>query len=265
MNIREYLNCKSSYAPINREERNLAAILYHVLLLNDNLGQFLALIECPFDVLESEMGIYVEYAYPRDLWSRIGDNETKKGLILALLKPTNADELQEMTVSEFNRHFGAVPQPSTKHIQSPGLWSVSRFDTTIEDDDEFLKTCMFKWAFNAKPDIVIHTSRDEAVCIEAKLVSSEGMYPQSGVEKKIFRSRGLEYVSQTSLQRYLMEDLLGIDTWFVFLAQKTRQSIATHRVVTWKDVFASLDLSRVPGFMEEMISSTGSKTSRAAG
>ena len=48
-----------------------------------------------------------------------------------------------------------------------------------------------------------------------------------------------------------MEDLLGIDTWFVFLVQKTRQSAETHRVVTWKDVFASLDLSRVPHFMAE--------------
>ncbi|MBA7619585.1 hypothetical protein ES703_26924 [subsurface metagenome] len=262
-NIREYLDCNSSYSAINREERNLAAILYHLLLSNNNLDRFLALIECPFDVVESEMGIYLEYAYPRDLWSQIKDNTTKRGLVLELLQASNMDALQGMSVLEFNRYFGAVPQPSTRYVQSPGLWSVSRFDRTIEDDDEFLRVCMFKWAFNAKPDIVIHTSRDRAVCIEAKLESSEGQYPQSGGEKRIFRSRGLEYVSQTNLQRYLMENLLGIDTWFVFLVQKTGQSSDSHQLLLWKDVFRSLDLSDIPRFMRETISAVTASASGA--
>jgi len=254
MNIREYLNWNRSYSAINREERNLAAVFYHVLLLKGNLSQFLGLIKCPFEVLQSEMGIYLEYAFIRDLWSQIKDNDTKRGLILELLKPTNTQELQDMSVSEFNRHFGAVPKPSKKYIQSPGLWSVPRFDSTIEDDDEFMNVCMFKWAFNAKPDIVIHTSRDEAVCIEAKLESSEGRYPQAGGEKKIFKSPGLEYVRQTRLQKYLMEDLLGIRTQFVFLVQRTGQTSETHQVLLWADVFKSLDVSGLPGFMREMIS-----------
>jgi len=253
MNIREYLNWDSGYSAINREERNLAAILYHVLLLEDNLSQFLALIQCPFEVLESEMGIFLEYAYVRDLWSQIKDNDTKRGLILELLKPVNVQELREMDVSGFNRYFGAVPKPSSKHIQSPGLWSLPRYDRTIEDDDEFLRICMFKWAFNAKPDIVIHTSRDEAVCIEVKLESSEGQYPQSGGEKRIFRRRGLEYVRQTSLQTYLMEDLLGIETQFVFLVRKPGQTSDSHQRLLWEDVFRSLDLSDIPRFMRETI------------
>ena len=253
MNIRQYLNWTSSFTAINREERNLAAVLYHVLLLEDNLTRFLALIECPFDVVEPEMAIFLEYAYPRDLWSQIKDNTTKRGLILELLKPSNMDALQAMSVCDFNKHFGAVPRPSVKYVQSPGLWSVSRFNETIRDDDEFLKTCMFKWAFNAKPDIVIHTSRDQAICIEAKLKSSEGQYPQSGSEKRIFGSRGLEYLKQTALQRYLMEDLLGIKTQFVFLVQKPGEASDTHELLLWKDVFGSLDVRGLPQFMHEII------------
>ena len=253
-NIRKYLNWDSSYSAINREERNLAAVLYHVLLVEDNLRRFLALIQCPFEVLESEMGIFLEYAYIRDLWSDIEDNGTKRGLILELLKPTNVRELSETCALEFNRYFGAVPKPSSKYIQSPGRWSVPRFDSTIEDDNEFLKVCMFKWAFNAKPDIVIHASRDEAVCIEAKLESVESHYPQAAREKEIFRSRGLEYVRQTGLQKYLMEDLLGIRTQFVFLVQKPGQASGTHQVLLWEDAFKSLDVSALPGFMQEMIS-----------
>ena len=253
MNIRQYLNWTKSYTAINREERNLAAVLYHVLLLEDNLTRFLALIECTFQVVESEKAIFVEYAYPRDLWSRIRDNTPKRGLILELLKPSNMSALQEMSVFDFNKHFGAVPRPSVKYVQSPGLWSVPRFDRTIKDDDEFLKTCIFKWAFNAKPDIVIHTSKDEAVCIEAKLKSSEGQYPQSGSEKTIFKSRGLDYVRQTALQRYLMQDLVGIETQFVFLVEKPAKTSYTHELLFWKDVFSSLDVSGLPQFMHEII------------
>jgi len=131
---------------------------------------------------------------------------------------------------------------------------VPRFDSTIEDDNEFLKVCMFKWAFNAKPDIVIHASRDQAVCIEAKLESVESHYPQAAREKEIFRSRGLEYVRQTGLQKYLMEDLLGIRTQFVFLVQKKSQASGTHQVLLWEDAFKSLDVSALPGFMQEIIS-----------
>ena len=128
-----------------------------------------------------------------------------------------------------------------------------RFDRTIKDDDEFLKTCIFKWAFNAKPDIVIHTSKDEAVCIEAKLKSSEGQYPQSGSEKRIFGSRGLGYVRQTGLQRYLMQDLLGIETQFVFLVEKPAETSHTHELLLWKDAFRSLDVSGLPRFIHEII------------
>jgi len=264
-NIREYLNWDSSYSAINREERNLAAILYHVLLLKDNLTRFLSLVGCPYEMLEAEMGIFLEYAYLRDLWSQMKDNDTRRGLILALLKPTRMLELVGMSVSEFNNYFGAVPRPSSKYVQSPGRWSVPRFAGTIEDDNEFLRVCMFKWAFNAKPDIVIHTSRDEAVCVEAKLESVESHYPRAARDKEIFRSRGLEYVRQTGLQKYLMEDLLGIRTQFVFLVQKKSQTSETHQVLRWEDVFKSLDVRGLPGFMQQMIQAIESKVLEGGG
>ncbi|TKJ29649.1 MAG: hypothetical protein CEE40_07880 [Chloroflexi bacterium B3_Chlor] len=174
------------------------------------------------------------------------------------MEPLNVNELRKMDTVDFNRHFGAVPKPSSTYIQSPGLWSVPRYDKTIENNSEFLKVCMFKWAFNAKPDIVIHTSRDHAVCIEAKFKSPESSYPQQATEKKIFQSRNLGYVKQTSLQEYLMEDLLGIETQFVFLVQKVGQTSKTHKSFLWTDVFKVLDVSDVPGFMRELISTTES-------
>lgn len=252
-NIRSHLSWEKNYAVINREERNLAAVFYHVLLLKDNLSRFLEMINCRFAVKNEEMGIYFEYAFIRDLWFQVNDNETKRYLILTLLKPRNERKLRALSILEFNGFFGAVPKPSQKYIQSPGKWSLTRYHKTIADDQEFLKVCKFKWSFNAKPDIVIHASRDQAVCIEAKFKSAEGVYPKKQAEVTIFKDRGLDPVSQTHLQEYLMQTLLGINTQFVFLVNKANQDSPTHKVVLWKEVFDILDTTGIPSFMHEVI------------
>ena len=111
---------------------------------------------------------------------------------------------------------------------------------TIGDPAEVPRTCMFKWSFNAKPDIVIHADRDRALCIEAKLESGEGQYPASASEKAIFDKLGLPRVSQTRLQRYLMEDMLGIETEFLFLIPELTSHATDHRMVTWATAFLRL-------------------------
>lgn len=256
-NVRSFLNWRDGYFAINREERNLAAILYHLLLLEDYLGSFLASISCPFSVEPTELGIYFEYSYLRDLWYNIGDgedgNEVKRRLIYTFLRPGSLPELERMSVFEFNSHFGAVPRASRKTIQSPGNWSMDRFRERFTDSDEFLRVCKFKWSFNTKPDIVIHTSHDTAVCIEAKYESGEGSYPGKPSEVEEFQRRSIRPVSQTALQKYLMEDLLGIETQFVFLVQKPTAKSETHTDMLWKDAFSSLKLGSAPFFIREWI------------
>lgn len=52
MNIREMLNFSHNYSYINREERNLAVLLYHALLTDDNIRRFIALLDdCKVDVM----------------------------------------------------------------------------------------------------------------------------------------------------------------------------------------------------------------------
>jgi len=88
---------------------------------------------------------------------------------------------------------------------------------------------------------VIHLSKDRAICIEAKLESGEGHYPSKPSEEVIFKQRGLEKCTQTSIQKYMMEELLGIETNFVFLVQKSNVSSDSHDVITWQKVFSNLD------------------------
>jgi len=260
MNIRNYLDFNNGYYSINREERNLAAIFYNLLLQTDNLKRFLDTISCQFPINNKEMAIYFEYAFLRDIWFNIDKpgieierkNLIKRNTIIEFLKPLNRSELSKMSVLEFNKYFGAVPRPSTTDIQSPGNWSIRFYDKNIEDHNEFLKVCKFKWCFNAKPDIVIHTTNDTAICIEAKLESNEGKYPSNEKEKEIFKRRELELVGQLFIQKMIMDELLGLQTKYIFLVQK-RTPTDTHDTYTWKDIFSKLDKSNCPRFVSEWI------------
>ena len=264
-NIREFVGFKDSYYKINREERNLSAILYHLLLSKDNLHKFLSLIGCPnISAKIDEIEIYFEYAFLRDLWNIIDNedmnlkecNAKKRNLIYSFLKPNNFKTLEKMSNDEFNKYFGAVPEGKASNIiQSPSNWSVSRYWQNIVDDHEFLKVTKFKWAFNIKPDIVIHTSLNEAICIECKLESKEAYYPSVNTEAKIFKSRDIGKVPQTKIQEYLMNDLLGISTHFIYLVQKGESTSQSYDMLTWKDVLSKMCLDNSPKFIVNWIKS----------
>ena len=252
-NIRSFIELDKPYTTFNREERNLAAIFFHVLNLGDNTDRFLRAAGCRPLEPSWEPAIYYEFALLRDIWwTQIHTEAMKRTTILRFLPTSEHHRLQRCTTEEFNSHFGAVPRPSTKYIQSPSTWSVPRFDGNIGDNQEFLATCMFKWAFNAKPDLVIQTGPDRCVCIEAKLESGEGRYPGGKNDKAVFRRRGLAPVTQTELQRYTMVDLLGFDTDFVLLAQRESRS-STHRFLTWKSAFEAMEVKDLPTYMKQTV------------
>jgi len=87
-------------------------------------------------------------------------------------------------------------------IESPSNWSASRLSETFDDNDELLRTCIFKWAFNVKPDLAVQTPQGRVLVVEAKWVSVEGTYPSASLEKEILNTRGLPRVSQTQVQRF---------------------------------------------------------------
>ena len=254
-NIRKFAEITENYSKFNCEERNYAAILYHLFLQPGNLDRFLKLIGSKAEVVREEFGIYFEYSYLRDLWSKLEDNDKKRELIRTFLLLRSAGQIFSKTIYEFNSYFGAVREPSRDYIQSPGTWSLKRYAPNIKDNEDLLNICKFKWSFNAKPDIVINTSRDTAICIEAKSESGEGFYPQKSDEVAIFKERGISRVGQTELQKYFMEHLLGIETDFVFLVKKGVPASSSHKVITWEKLFSCLDLDGAPQFIFEMIES----------
>ena len=255
MDIRKYFGWEKPYYLVSREERNLCAVLYYLLLSNNNLSRFLDWLGATSANAEVP-AIYFEYSHLRDIWHGIGDNQEKKqSYILDALSYPLDHQLRAASFYDFNSYFGAVKEPSRKYIQSPGNWAISRYDHTIRDNDEFLRVSRFKWCFNAKPDIVIHLGDDKAICIEGKFESGEGFYPGTEKDKAAFSCRSIDPVSQTEIQRYIFE-LLGIDCDFFFLVANVGNGAnaeGSHRPISWQDVFGVLDRTGAPTFISAWV------------
>lgn len=246
---------QTQYWQVNREERFYAALLFSTLLSNrTNLGIFLnylsdiqKLPSCNIDQCE----LYYEYTYLRDMWFNIGrKNDEKKEMILSFLNLTNSNELRKMSVPEFNAFFG-TSRPSNDDIMSPGTWSIPKYSSHISNDVEFEKTCMFKWSFNAKPDLVIHLDKNNIVCIEAKLESGEGQYPSSQKDRDIFLKRLKNLISQTDLQKYMFENILKLKQFpFFLLKARTGQPRCE---ITWIEVFNKLSIEHMHPFIKKGI------------
>lgn len=257
MNIRKQVGFQGTYAEINREERNYAAILYAALLSDDNLVHFVELVEASLiHKRDDRFGLYFEYSFLRDLWNHIDGenaNNLKRKLILSNLNLSIEDDVGNMSIQEFNRFFGVAGTPSNVYIQSPSGWSIRKYHPNIENHDDFLNICKFKWSFNIKPDLVIHLNQEEVICVEIKYTAGEGSYPSSSVDKKIFSERGLPRVMQTELQQYMMEELLGYRTSFVYLVYKPSER-DNNTELTWTEVFECIDTASMPVFVHDMIS-----------
>lgn len=251
MNIRQIIGLNPRYAEINREERNYAALFYHALLINENLEYFMA--KCGVnESIGEDFGIYFEYSMLRDLWHQIKTDQVKKEILEKKLAISNIDEVLSKPTIEINRYFGVMGKPSGNEIQYPGHWAIVKYNLTVHDNQDFFKICKFKWSFNIKPDIVIHLSKDRAICIETKYESGEGQYPSQEKDRRIFDERKLSRVGQMELQKYMMEDLLGIKTDFVFLVFKKTPS-DTHKVLTWAEAFQGMKLGNLPLFARDML------------
>jgi len=259
-NIRQIAKLNPRYSEIVREERNYAAVLYHALMDRDNLRTFLSQIGITDGVTE-DFGVYFEYSMLRDLWNQIDDNAidanaVKRDIIRGFLRMDGIADILQKDVYEINRFFGVAGNPSRDCIQYPGRWAMAKYDPNIPDTDNegFLRTCRFKWAFNIKPDLVIHLSKDRAVCIEAKYESGEGSYPGSEREKAIFKRRGLPGVGQLDIQRYMMTELLGIQTDFVYLvfdgSTPPQNGVLT---ITWREAFLHINTSGYASFLRDML------------
>lgn len=275
MSLRQMIQGASSterpYYEFNREERHLAGILFHILALTGLRERALKALECDWKINDAEFGVYLEYSYPRDAWhSKSKELETKsvetannwkRETILRLLNRSDRSiessfpSLRGRTAAkDFNAFFIEEHRCSHEYIQSPANWSLKRLADSVPDNDALVDACVLKWAFRVKPDIVIHTDNQHAVCLELKLESTEGTYPAAGSERKILEKRRLYGrgdfrfpMRQRRLQEILMKDLLGLESIFWFIT--TRDDLGD-RTLAWKELLNRLSpLPELPLYM----------------
>jgi len=169
-------------------------------------------------------------------------------LITQLLDTADVRALGGTSTAAWNEHFGRAGKTlSTKHMQSRGWWALTRYDPHIADDDEFVKTTRFKWSWKIKPDLVVHTTLDHALVIEAKLESGEGRYPANTADRAVFIHRQLDPVPQTALQQHMLK-VLGVTTKSVCVVNKANIAPTGFQQLLWYEVFAALDLTGLPTF-----------------
>lgn len=243
--LRHRLGVTEDYVHYCREERNFAAVLYHLLLDEQRLRAFLDLIGVEA-VDGSEPRAYFEYAHPRDLWAEMGRRETeadarnqryREAIVAMLQSPHVALPTDCKAFNEFFIGLGSKAA-SANHIQMPARWSDAQFDAWCQAGGRrfAMRACMLKWAFNAKPDLVLHLGDDRVVCIEAKLESGVGAY-RAGEGNPL----GGFDMTQTQLQEFILQDLLGYETTFVIVSKNLKgRTDAPWRRYTWHEVFEAM-------------------------
>ena len=243
-NLRQQLGISEDYVRYCREERNFAAVLYHLLLDEKRLEAFLDLI----GVSAPEGGVarvYFEYADLRDLWaaSKQGDDveaqnqRYREAIVFMLGRPDLALPVDCKAFNEFFIGQGSKAASAT-YIQMPSRWSDSQFLKwfDIGGNDFAKRACKLKWAFNAKPDLVLHLVHDRVVCIEAKLESGVGAY-----RVKADQPAGCFDMTQTELQEFILQDLLGYAADFVIISKGHKDAPkAPWRRYTWHEVFEAM-------------------------
>ena len=153
-------------------------------------------------------------------------------------------------VNRLNSMF--IRSPSKTFLQSPANWQLLHFGhpQARMSDADVIAACKLKWAFKAKPDLVLQPTPDMALCIELKLESGEGTYPAEPAERRLLRERKLYFeggklpfpMRQTDLQRELMFCLFGERKASLLLVQK-RTLVNRAGIIAWRDL---IELLRVP-------------------
>ncbi len=251
----------SPYFQFNREERNHAAILYHLLLTGtENLKTFLNLLGQPeTDVSSCEL--YFEYAFLRDMWHNMPETQ-KREWILSKLPSLRKELTEAKTTAEWNSFFEVrTKRASQDKIQSPANWVTKRIKGL--NDDEIKEVNELKWCFNLKPDLVIKKTNGDVICIEAKLESKQDKYTCA-----LNGDAGIAHsIGQLKCQQLMFTKMLGLEEKRIhpFLLVRGNSRPKGKDILTWEEVFAAMDKTGSHPFVAEWINRNevyGSKLAR---
>ena len=228
------------YIEVNREERHYCALFMHVLLSSEVARtDFADLIKSKCEKIKLDpqrMQIFVESAAIRDYWNSLGDSKSYDEETAQ-----NRREWLNLILKLFQFDTQIIDQQElfwTKEIGSklwnPGHWSIDKINRSGLENADYLIN--IKWAFNAKPDIMI-ISGDQVLLVEAKLVSPEGKYDNSGEDQEKTQQR------IAFLLKSLVPSFKRITFHNVLLARNTpsNEDRKWPINITWRDIIDIVD------------------------
>lgn len=164
---------EKTYPEVNREERNYCFLFGHALLMSKAMREgFARLAQDRLGVAldPDAFEVFVEAAALRDYWYDLGDPSSYNTEIDARRRA-----VVKKILGHYDKSLDLIDQQDffwTKSMNSklwyPSHWNIEALKLAGLDD-----LVKVKWAFNAKPDILIVTPSSMLV-IEAKIESPEG-------------------------------------------------------------------------------------------
>jgi hypothetical protein len=161
------------YSAVNREERFYCALFAHALLSSEALRQrFAEFVAARLDVAldPASLQVYLETAALRDYWYDLGsatkytaETHARRRTVLDAILRTMEIDPSVIDTSPFFWSSGLGSK-----LWFPGRWSTDKLK-----EAGLTPLVQVRWAFNAKPDMLLLSPRG-ALMIEAKVESSEG-------------------------------------------------------------------------------------------
>lgn len=255
------------YSEFVREERHLAAILFHLLCDPKNCRLLLGMFAPSWDIATDrrDCAVFFDYAYLRDYWHRLGKrpgeanctaaNQRKYEYLSASLSALRVADTASFLykISEFSTFNKSVSaRPSENTLLSPARWQ----DKKIMDRDDICSSTKkaavkLAWMFRIKPDLVIQPNPGQALTLELKVESKIANYMSAGSDKE----PRLE-INQLELQRQMMEMLFGTENtkFGLIMVKKALGHDAAFLSKTWKQIFEALGPQlNQPGFVATAI------------
>jgi len=170
------------YWKVNREERFFCFLFAHALLSSRDVRvgfTELAKRKCDIALDSDEFEVYVEVAALRDYWYDLG-NPAKY--------PHETHNLRRAVLEKILEIRGVQPGSLDQHelfwtsAKKEKLWNPSHWSVEELKNAGLEKLKEVRWAFNAKPDILLVSPKTTLV-IEAKLESGEGRKDEIGYEQ----------------------------------------------------------------------------------
>jgi hypothetical protein len=181
---------------VNREERHYGFLPLSSLIYDQKfLSSFIKLIQEKniIDFTDSkDLDIYAEVALFRDYWFDLGDhkkytNELHKSRFEIVKSVLNIMNINSEIIEQYD--FFWTGKIGESKLWYPGRWEIEKMkDAEQNENINNFELLRIRWAFNAKPDILIKSSK-QALFIELKIESGIGEnqegYDQEQTQKDI--------------------------------------------------------------------------------